>query len=513
MEEKSQLASLNDRLAAYIERVRSLEFENERLVKIISSYEESSTSDSSKIKSMYEGELADARRLLDQMGKEKAKVQLELNKVRSDYDDLQAKYAGKERAFGDAEKRLLSLESQLNNLQARLSDANAFKRQMEEEMARLKKEFDQGDRQLQVARKQLEDETMKRVDLENRIQSLREQLSFQKEVHEEELNNSAAQKRGFTLEMVDLDQKRDFDSEMADALRQMREENEDHINQSRLEIEVVFQKKLADLQDASGHWQGEARRSQTEVMQLKSRIEGLSSDLDKLNSKADNSAGRISYLERLLQEEKDKHASSVAVKDSEIRRLKLQLEEQLQEYRDLFDLKIQLDVEISAYRKLLDIEENRLNISPSKMTGVTSSSSGGRAGKKRKLGEGVVGGFTDSFAEFSSSSSFATKGGVSIQEVDGEGRFVKLQNSTDKDVSLVGWVVSQSGELGQEVTYKFIRGASIKPRQTLTVWSHDKAVSHGVNDLVTKNHQWLKTDLKKTLLIDNYGEEITSKES
>lgn len=91
MEEKSQLASLNDRLAAYIERVRSLEFENERLVKIISSYEESSTSDSSKIKSMYEGELADARRLLDQMGKEKAKVQLELNKVRSDYDDLQAK--------------------------------------------------------------------------------------------------------------------------------------------------------------------------------------------------------------------------------------------------------------------------------------------------------------------------------------------------------------------------------------------------------------------------------------
>lgn len=45
--------------------------------------------------------------------------------------------------------------------------------------------------------------------------------------------------------MVDLDQKRDFDSEMADALRQMREENEDHINQSRLEIEVVFQKKVS----------------------------------------------------------------------------------------------------------------------------------------------------------------------------------------------------------------------------------------------------------------------------
>ena len=91
MEEKHQLATLNDRLAAYIERVRSLEFENEKLVKVISSYEETSTSDTSKIKSLYDGELAEARSLLDHMGKEKAKVQLELNKARSDYDDLQAK--------------------------------------------------------------------------------------------------------------------------------------------------------------------------------------------------------------------------------------------------------------------------------------------------------------------------------------------------------------------------------------------------------------------------------------
>ena len=91
LEEKHQLASLNDRLAAYIERVRALEFENEKLAKVIKSYEESSSSESTKIKNLYDSELSDARKLLDQMGKEKAKVQLELNKVRSDYDELLAR--------------------------------------------------------------------------------------------------------------------------------------------------------------------------------------------------------------------------------------------------------------------------------------------------------------------------------------------------------------------------------------------------------------------------------------
>ena len=35
------------------------------------------------------------------------------------------------------------------------------------------------------AKKQLEDETIMRVDLENRIQSLKEELAFQSEVHKQ----------------------------------------------------------------------------------------------------------------------------------------------------------------------------------------------------------------------------------------------------------------------------------------------------------------------------------------
>ena len=50
---------------------------------------------------------------------------------------------------------------------------------------KLRKEFDQLEKQLAQAKKQLEDETMARVDLENRMQSLKEELAFKQTVHDQ----------------------------------------------------------------------------------------------------------------------------------------------------------------------------------------------------------------------------------------------------------------------------------------------------------------------------------------
>ena len=77
IQEKNELASLNDRLATYIERVRQLESENSKLTRIVQSQEETVTKETTKIKGLYENELASARKLLDDTAKEKAKLQME----------------------------------------------------------------------------------------------------------------------------------------------------------------------------------------------------------------------------------------------------------------------------------------------------------------------------------------------------------------------------------------------------------------------------------------------------
>ncbi len=92
LQEKEDLCNLNDRLAIYIDKVRSLETENAGLRMRITESETEISRELSGMKAAYEAELADARKTLDSVAKERARLQLELSKVREDYKELKARY-------------------------------------------------------------------------------------------------------------------------------------------------------------------------------------------------------------------------------------------------------------------------------------------------------------------------------------------------------------------------------------------------------------------------------------
>lgn len=91
LQEKQQLRDLNDRLAVYIDKVRSLESENDVLHLQISEKEEVRSREVTGLKALYETELADARRCLDDSSKERAWLQIELGKIKSEHEQLQHK--------------------------------------------------------------------------------------------------------------------------------------------------------------------------------------------------------------------------------------------------------------------------------------------------------------------------------------------------------------------------------------------------------------------------------------
>lgn len=91
IQEKAELQNLNDRLATYIDTVRSLEVENSRLNTLIRTTQETTSKEVTNVKNVYERELADVRKTLDDTAKEKAKMQLAVDKWRSEAEDMRLK--------------------------------------------------------------------------------------------------------------------------------------------------------------------------------------------------------------------------------------------------------------------------------------------------------------------------------------------------------------------------------------------------------------------------------------
>ena len=89
--EKKDMQDLNERFASYIEKTRFLEAQNRRLADELEKLKQKWGKETAAIKAMYQAELDEARRLLDEAEKEKARFQIRCDSLEEQIEELKEK--------------------------------------------------------------------------------------------------------------------------------------------------------------------------------------------------------------------------------------------------------------------------------------------------------------------------------------------------------------------------------------------------------------------------------------
>ncbi|NXA78102.1 K1C20 protein, partial [Thryothorus ludovicianus] len=311
--EKSTMQNLNDRLAAYLERVRSLEKSNSMIEMQIREWYEKNTINVGQDYSSYFKTIEDLRNKISAAQLENSRLVLQIDNAKLAADDFRLKFEN---------EHLLrqSVESDITGL-LRVRD----------------------------------DLTLTKADLESQIENITEELVFLRKSHEEDRERLRKEAGGSVNVAVDAAPGID----LAAIMDNMRKQYEEMAEKNRQEAKEHFEKQTAELNQEVALNVERLEVQRKEITERRQVYQSLEVELQSLLTMKQTLEGSVAETEARYSYQLEQIQGAISSLEAQLRQLRADMEAQNNEYSILLDAKTRLEMEIATYRRLLEGEENR----------------------------------------------------------------------------------------------------------------------------------------------------------
>ena len=309
-EEKMSLQNLNNRLAGYIDKVRQLQRDNNKLTKQIKHIEEYQSKEVTNVKQIYDNEIDSLKDALDGLSKQYNQLKVASEGLLNENEELKDTLRRKDNDLKNSGDLINGLQEEVRDLSNKLGGLENERKKTQERLDEVLPEVQKMQDKLAEAKKLLDDEILKKADLENHCQRLDEELKFKIQLLSQQLDEVKTRKE---IEITEMDGKlqEEYEDRLQKALNELRDVYDKQMAQNREDFGKLYESRVQELQTALTSERGKASSSTQALEESRARIEGLVAKVSSLEADNLSLTQKITDLGQKMEDQNAAHRAQV----------------------------------------------------------------------------------------------------------------------------------------------------------------------------------------------------------